>query len=63
MENINAEKGFWINKPKKFIISKEKIVITTEEKQIFGRELITASGMIMHRLFFLELTEKLFHLL
>ena len=24
MENINADKGFWINKPKKFIISKEK---------------------------------------
>ena len=35
MENINAEKGFWINKPKKFIISKEKIVITTEEKTDF----------------------------
>ena len=35
MENINAEKGFWSNKPKKFIISKEKIVITTEEKTDF----------------------------
>ena len=35
MENINAEKGFWINKPKKFIISKEKIIITTEEKTDF----------------------------
>lgn len=35
MENINADKGFWINKPKKFIISKEKIIITTEEKTDF----------------------------